>query len=43
MIEKCYKQGVNIISSMGTGNKLDPTQFEVTIFIKLRFARLLEL
>lgn len=34
MIEKCYKQGVNIISSMGTGNKLDPTKFEVTDIYK---------
>lgn len=34
MIEKCYKQGVNIISSMGTGNKLDPTQFEVSDIYK---------
>lgn len=29
LIEQCTKLGVPIISSMGTGNKLDPTQFEV--------------
>lgn len=29
LIELCYKQKIPIISSMGTGNKLDPTQFEV--------------
>ena len=29
LIEKCRDAGVSIISSMGTGNKLDPTQFEV--------------
>ncbi len=34
MICECYKLGVPIISSMGTGNKLDPTQFEVTDIYK---------
>ncbi|MDD7411143.1 tRNA threonylcarbamoyladenosine dehydratase [Fusobacterium gastrosuis] len=29
LIEFCYKQKIPIISSMGTGNKLDPTQFQV--------------
>lgn len=29
IICECYRLGVNIISSMGTGNKLDPTKFEV--------------
>ena len=29
IIETCYKLGVPVISSMGTGNKLDPTRFEV--------------
>lgn len=29
LIELCYKQKIPIISSMGTGNKLDPTQFEI--------------
>lgn len=30
IIEKAYSEGVPVISSMGTGNKLDPTRFEVT-------------
>lgn len=30
IIEKAYALGVPVISSMGTGNKLDPTKFEVT-------------
>lgn len=30
MVEMAYKAGVPIISSMGAGNKLDPTRFEVT-------------
>ena len=30
IIEEAKKVGVPVISSMGTGNKLDPTQFEVT-------------
>lgn len=30
IIEKCNEQGVRVISSMGTGNKLDPTKFEIT-------------
>lgn len=29
LIEKAKKSGVNIISSMGTGNKLNPCEFEV--------------
>lgn len=29
LIEKCVSSGVKIISSMGTGNKLDPTRFEI--------------
>ena len=29
LIEKCNKENVNIISIAGTGNKLDPTKFEV--------------
>ena len=29
IIEKAYAAGVPVISSMGTGNKLDPTRFEV--------------
>lgn len=30
IIEKAYSLGVPVISSMGTGNKLDPTKFEIT-------------
>lgn len=30
IIEEAKQAGVPVISSMGTGNKLDPTQFEVT-------------
>lgn len=29
IIEKCKEAGVKVISSMGTGNKLDPASFEV--------------
>ena len=29
LIESCYKRGLNIISSMGMGNKLDPTMIEI--------------
>ncbi|MBM7613903.1 tRNA threonylcarbamoyladenosine dehydratase [Alkaliphilus hydrothermalis] len=30
LIERCKKMGLPIISSMGAGNKLNPTRFEVT-------------
>jgi len=30
LIEEAYKRNIPIISCMGTGNKLNPTQFEVT-------------
>ena len=30
IIEKGAKEGVPVISSMGTGNKLDPTRFQIT-------------
>ena len=30
IIEKAYSENIPVISSMGTGNKLDPTKFEVT-------------
>ena len=30
LVEECVRRGVKIISSMGAGNKLDPTQFEVS-------------
>lgn len=29
LIELCYRRKIPIISSMGTGNKIDPTKFEV--------------
>lgn len=29
LAEYCYKNNIKIMSSMGTGNKLDPTQFKV--------------
>ncbi len=34
LAENAYKSGVPIISSMGAGNKLDPTAFEVTDIYK---------
>ncbi len=29
LIERCYENNVPIISSMGTGNKMDPSKFEI--------------
>ena len=34
LIEEATESGVEIICSMGTGNKLDPTQFEITDIYK---------
>lgn len=34
IIEKAYSEGIPVISSMGTGNKLDPTKFEITDIYK---------
>ncbi len=34
IIERCCKLNIPVISSMGTGNKLDPTQFEITDIYK---------
>lgn len=34
LIEEAYHKHIPIISSMGTGNKLDPTKFEVTDILK---------
>lgn len=34
IIEKAYNENVPVISSMGTGNKLDPTRFEITDIYK---------
>ena len=36
LAEYCYKNGIKIMSSMGTGNKLDPTQFKVTDVFKTK-------
>lgn len=36
LAEYCYKNNINIISSMGTGNKMDPTQFRVSDVFKTR-------
>ena len=36
LAEYCYKNGIRIMSSMGTGNKLDPTQFKVTDVFKTK-------
>jgi len=30
LIESCYKKGLSIISSMGMGNKLDPSKIEIS-------------
>ncbi|MEA4919479.1 MAG: tRNA threonylcarbamoyladenosine dehydratase [Clostridiaceae bacterium] len=30
LIEEAHKRGISIISSMGTGNKLDPTRFKIS-------------
>lgn len=34
VIEYCHRHGIRLISSMGTGNKLDPTKLEVTDIYK---------
>ncbi len=34
MVERCTRMNIPIISSMGAGNKLDPTMFEVTDIFK---------
>ncbi len=34
LVERANKLGIPIISSMGTGNKLDPTRFEITDIYK---------
>lgn len=36
LAEYCYRKGIKIMSSMGTGNKLDPTQFRVTDVYKTK-------
>lgn len=36
LAEYCYKNGINIISSMGTGNKIDPSQFKVSDVYKTK-------
>lgn len=34
IIEKCYSENIPVISSMGTGNKTDPTKFLITDIFK---------
>lgn len=34
LAEKCERENIPLISSMGTGNKLDPTRFEITDIYK---------
>lgn len=36
LAEYCYKNNINIISSMGTGNKMDPSQFRVSDVFKTK-------
>jgi Dinucleotide-utilizing enzymes involved in molybdopterin and thiamine biosynthesis family 1 len=36
LAQYCYEKNIKIISSMGTGNKLDPTQFKVTDVFKTK-------
>ena len=36
IIEHCFNNNIKVISCMGTGNKLDPTQFVVTDLYKTR-------
>jgi len=40
LAEYCYKNDIKIMSSMGTGNKLDPTQFKVTDVFKTKICPL---
>lgn len=36
LAEYCYKNDIKLIASMGTGNKIDPTQFRVTDVFKTK-------
>ena len=36
LAEYCYKNNIKLIASMGTGNKMDPTQFRVTDVFKTK-------
>ncbi|MFW2490848.1 tRNA threonylcarbamoyladenosine dehydratase [Clostridium chromiireducens] len=40
LVEYCDKKGIKIMSCMGTGNKLDPTQFKVTDIFKTKICPL---
>ena len=40
LVERCNKMNIPIISSMGAGNKLDPTKFEVTDIYKTSYCPL---
>lgn len=37
LIRVCHKKNINLISSMGTGNKLDPTKLEITDITKTNY------
>lgn len=30
IVKQCKEEGVPVISALGTGNKLDPSKFEIT-------------
>lgn len=36
LIDKAYQENTSVISSMGTGNKLDPSQFKITAIEKTK-------
>lgn len=36
IIEKAFKEGIPVISSMGTGNKLDPLAFKISVIEKTK-------
>jgi tRNA A37 threonylcarbamoyladenosine dehydratase len=40
LVEYCHKKNIRIMSCMGTGNKLDPTQFKVTDIFKTKICPL---
>lgn len=40
LILKCTKQNINLISSMGMGNKLDPTKIEITELSKTKYDKI---
>ena len=40
LIKRCVKENINIISSQGTGNKLDPSKLEITDISKTEYCPL---